>query len=112
MPCHGPTVLYEDNQGCIKLACNEKLSARIKHIDIRHHYFRDFLARGRPIIDLKYCASDIMLADIMTKPLGRDKLNYINSQLGFCTKLKRHTIEWGVEVATFKHNIVCCSVFI
>ena len=30
----GPTTLYEDNQGCIKLALQEKHSARTKHIDV------------------------------------------------------------------------------
>ena len=80
MPCTQSTTLYEDNQGCIKIACNEKISARTKHIDVRHHHLRDLQTRG--IIDLEYCASEQMLADVMTKPLARDKLHNISDQLG------------------------------
>jgi transposase InsO family protein len=85
VPIIGPTVMYEDNQGCIKLACNEKSSARTKHIDVRHHHLRDLQARN--IIDLKYCASDQMLADVMTKPLARHKLNSISELMGLCNNI-------------------------
>eukprot|EP00873_Tetraselmis_striata_P038903 jgi/Tetstr1/459167/TSEL_004613.t1 len=34
----GPTVVYEDNQGAVKLAKNTMASHRTKHIDIKHHY--------------------------------------------------------------------------
>jgi len=82
MPCTQPTTMYEDNQGRIKLASNEKINARTKHIDIRFHHLRDLQTSG--IINLKYCSTEQMLADIMTKPLGRDKLNNINDQIGLC----------------------------
>jgi len=80
IPCAQPTTLYEDNQGCIKIACNEKISARTKHIDVRHHHLRDLQFRG--VVDLEYCATDKMLADVMTKPLPRDKLHDISDQIG------------------------------
>src|SRR6218665_2920613 len=73
----------EDNQGCIKIACNEKVSARTKHIDVRHHHLRDLQFRG--VMNLKYCASDQMIADITTKPLTRDKLLNISNQIGLYT---------------------------
>src|SRR6218665_3407705 len=66
------STLDENNQGCIKIACNDKVSARTKHIDVRHHHLRELQFRG--VTNLKYCASDQMIADIMTKPLTRDKL--------------------------------------
>ena len=72
--------MYEDNQGCIKMACSEKISSRTKHIDVRHHHLRDFQTRGT--INLEYCGTEQMLADIMTKPLGEDKLNYIRDLMG------------------------------
>src|SRR6218665_1647690 len=83
MPCAQSTTLYENNQGCIKIACNEKVSARTKHIDVRHHHLRDL--QFREVMNLKYCASDQMRADIMTKPLTRDKLLNISNQIGLCT---------------------------
>ena len=72
--------MYEDNQGCIKIACNEKISARTKHIDVRHHHLRDLQFCG--VMNMEYCATDQMLADIMTKALARDKLLNISKQIG------------------------------
>jgi hypothetical protein len=34
----GPTTVYEDNEGDVKLANNPMASHMTKHIDIRHHY--------------------------------------------------------------------------
>ena len=65
------TTIYEDNQGCIKLANTEKVNARTKHIDVRHHYLRDLVDRN--MINLVYCESDSMIADALTKPIPRPK---------------------------------------
>jgi len=54
-----PTLMYEDNQGCIKLAASEKTNARTKHIDIRHHHLRDLVDRG--VINFMYCETDKMV---------------------------------------------------
>ena len=35
------TVLYKDNQGCIKLASSEIINTRTKHVDIKYHHVRD-----------------------------------------------------------------------
>lgn len=80
IPCTEATTIFEDNQGCIKLVCVGKMNARNKHIDIRHHHLRDLQTKG--IMDLKYCSTDEMLADVMTKPLNRHKLIGINNRIG------------------------------
>eukprot|EP00253_Pinus_taeda_P027671 PITA_27671 len=36
-----PTVIYYDNQSCIKLLANPVFHDRSKHIDIRYHHIRD-----------------------------------------------------------------------
>lgn len=64
-----PTVIFEDNQSTIKLARNKAHSNRTKHIDVRYHYVREVIQRGQLI--LKYCPTESMTADIMTKPLGK-----------------------------------------
>ena len=57
------TVLMEDNQGAIAIA-------RTKHIDIRYHYVREALQEGT--LDLCYCPTEEMVADLLTnKPLSR-----------------------------------------
>ncbi|XP_064475714.1 uncharacterized protein LOC135389610 [Ornithodoros turicata] len=75
-----PTCIYEDNQSCIKLALGEGLSARTKHIDVRHHYLRDVIHRG--LVDMQYCQSAEMIADVLTKPLPRQRLETFRGCLG------------------------------
>ena len=76
----GPTTLFEDNQGCIKLANNDKGSARTKHIDIRYHHLRDLTERN--IIELVYCETNNMIADALTKPLSKQKLDELKIMIG------------------------------
>jgi hypothetical protein len=75
------SIIWEDNQGCIKLAENEVVHGRSKHIDIRYHFVRE---RVRVIkdVDLKYCPTNNMVADIMTKPLDREKFLRFRNILG------------------------------
>ena len=40
---------------------------RAKHIDIKYHYVREQVAAGT--LDIVYCPTEDMLADILTKPL-------------------------------------------
>ena len=79
-PATGATRMYEDNQGCIKLATSERINARTKHIDIRHHHLRDLVENG--IIELEYCETDKMIADAMTKPLPAPKFKELRSKMG------------------------------
>ena len=67
------TTIYEDNQCCLKLIENKKFSNRTKHIDIKFHYSRELKMRG--IMDYEYCPTSEMTADMLTKPLGKIKLN-------------------------------------
>ena len=63
-----PTVVYEDNQSSISMAQNAQYHGRTKHIDIRHHFVREKVNDGE--IELKYCRSDRMLTDMLTKGLS------------------------------------------
>jgi hypothetical protein len=76
----GPTVIYEDNQSCIKLLQDERSSHRTKHIATKYHFVRDLFKSGE--IDVKYCPSETMTADILTKPLGPEKLRQLTQDLG------------------------------
>ena len=62
------TVIYEDNQAAISLAKNPQYHGRAKHIDIRRHFVRKRVAEGT--IALKYCRTEDMVADILTKGLN------------------------------------------
>ena len=77
-----PTVLYEDNQGAISVANNPIIHARTKHIDIRYHFVREKVEDGT--IQLKYCPTDEMIADILTKPLPTQCFVKFRELMGVC----------------------------
>ena len=64
----GKTVIYEDNQAAIKIAENPVLHDRTKHIDIRYHFVRELVESLK--IDVVYCSTLDMIADLMTKAVG------------------------------------------
>lgn len=79
-PQSDATMVYSDNQGCIALARNPVFHARVKHIDIRHHFVRERLTDGT--LDLQYQPTETMIADILTKPLPRPKFVVHVADLG------------------------------
>jgi len=72
---HGKTrntvKLLVDNLGCMFLAKNPEGHERSKHIDIQAHRIREWVAQRR--VALAHCATEDMIADVMTKPLPRPK---------------------------------------
>ena len=59
--------LNQDNTGCMGMVKKRNMPAKSKHIDIRHHFIHD--AIKEKLMELKWCPTDLMKADIMTKPL-------------------------------------------
>ena len=72
-----------DNQGAIKLASNAQFHNRTKHINIRYHFIRDAIKSS--LISLEYLPTAAMVADIMTKPLPRDKHHEHAAAMGLQT---------------------------
>jgi hypothetical protein len=68
-----------DNESAIKIAYNPVQHTRTKHIEIRHHFIRDHVARGD--IELAYVATKDQLADIFTKPLDEARFCYLRHEL-------------------------------
>ena len=68
-----------DNESAIKIAYNLVQYSRTKHIEIRHHFIRDHVARGD--IDLSYVGTRDQLADIFTKPLDEARFCYLRNEL-------------------------------
>ena len=75
-----PTVINEDNQGAIDLSRNPKHHSRVKHIDIAYHFARERVASKE--IEIVYCPTDSMIADVMTKALSKDKFQKFRLLLG------------------------------
>ena len=67
------SVILQDNESSIKLERNGRKSAgqRSRHIDIRYFFVTDQIEKGN--VEIKYCPTDDMEADYMTKPLQGTK---------------------------------------
>ena len=75
-----PTVIYFDNQSCIKLSANPVFHDRSKHIDIRYQHIIDCVQRR--IMLLSYIPTEDQDADILTKALTRSKFEYHRGRIG------------------------------
>ena len=74
------TWIYCDNQSCIKLSENPVFHDKSKHIEIKYQYIRDMVEKGA--VELLYIATEQQIADVLTKPLSRLKLEYFRDKLG------------------------------
>ena len=74
------TTLFEDSQGSIALAKNPKDHSRAKHVDIKYHFVRQ--AVEEKSIQLFYCPTENMLADILTKGLPKPRFEELGLFLG------------------------------
>ena len=79
MEQHGAIKIYEDNQGCIALSENPVMHRRTKHIDIRYHFIRERVESGE--VKLCYVPTEQQLADLLTKPLGRQQVSRLRERI-------------------------------
>lgn len=86
-----PTQVYEDNQSAICMAKNQQYHGRSKHIDIKFHFVREQVATGS--IELKYCRSEDMIADILTKGLCGPQFKKLRLNMGMKPELNLAAIE-------------------
>jgi hypothetical protein len=70
-PTLAATQVFEDNEACIVLAHSETTKVRTKHIALKWHHFKDQIKQG--FIKVVKIHTTLNWADIMTKPLGRQK---------------------------------------
>ena len=76
----GQIVIHEDNQSAICIAQNPQYHNRTKHIDIKYDYVREKVLDTT--IELWYCPTSDMLADILTKGLTYDKFSRLHALSG------------------------------
>nr|GEU55941.1 hypothetical protein [Tanacetum cinerariifolium] len=72
--------LYCDNKSTITLCCNNVQHSRAKHIDVRYHFIKEQVENG--ILELYFVRTEYQLADIFTKPLPRERFNFLIEKLG------------------------------
>ncbi|GJX20339.1 retrovirus-related pol polyprotein from transposon TNT 1-94 [Tanacetum coccineum] len=73
---------YYDNKSVIALCCNNVQHSRAKHIDIRYHFIKEQVENG--IVELYFVRTEYQLADIFTKPLPRERFNFLIDKLESC----------------------------
>ncbi|GJW84235.1 hypothetical protein Tco_0157380 [Tanacetum coccineum] len=71
--------LYCNNKSAIALCCNNVQHSRSKHIDIRYHFIKEQVENG--VVEL-FVRTKYQLADIFTKALGRERLEFLINKLG------------------------------
>nr|GEX56687.1 retrovirus-related Pol polyprotein from transposon TNT 1-94 [Tanacetum cinerariifolium] len=72
--------MYCDNKSAIALCCNNVQHYRSKHIDIRYHFIKEQVENG--VIELYFINTEYQLADLFTKALGRDRIEFLINKLG------------------------------
>ena len=65
------TKIMCDNQGCISLVKNPIHHSRTKHIDVQYYFIGKKIENE--VIELEYCSTQCMVADVLTKGLVRIK---------------------------------------
>ena len=76
---YGKVKLLVDNQLAIQLAKHSVFHPRTEYITLHYHEIRDSVEKG--LIGLGYVQTHEQLADVMTKPLSKDKFNYLEDLL-------------------------------
>ena len=104
-------VIYEDNQSCIKILPNDQLTTRrTKHIDTKFHFVRELFKNGA--IEIRYCPTDKMIADLLTKPLGAIKTEHFVRGIGLAWLYSGHSGHVVVtRYATIKSLRGCVGLY-
>lgn len=84
-------VIYEDNQSAIVMAKDPQFHGRSKHINIKYHFIREQVTKGS--LELKYCRSANMVADIMTKGLTGECFEKLRMMTGLQPMIKHSESE-------------------
>nr|GEU31992.1 integrase, catalytic region, zinc finger, CCHC-type, peptidase aspartic, catalytic [Tanacetum cinerariifolium] len=73
-------LIYCDNKSAIALCCNNVQHSRSKHTDIRYHFIKERVENG--VIELYFVNTEYQLADLFTKALGKDRIEFLINKLG------------------------------
>nr|GEV89909.1 retrovirus-related Pol polyprotein from transposon TNT 1-94 [Tanacetum cinerariifolium] len=108
--------LYKFKEGDFKRLHIQDIKDISKHIDIRYHFIKEHVENG--VLELYFVNTEYQLADLFTKALGRERIEFLINKLGMRSftpeTLKQLTDEvdeqWFVEVVMFvkgRYVVVC-----
>ncbi|SYW81775.1 uncharacterized protein UHO2_00280 [Ustilago hordei] len=75
----GTPMVYLDNTGCIQVSKDPAQHWKLKHIDTKYHFIHNNVQEGR--VQIKYVDTTRNLADVLTKPIGRQAMQQARSGL-------------------------------
>ena len=72
-------VILQDNQSTMLLACNGQQSSgkATRHIDVRYYFIKDQI--DQKLMRLEICPTDLMVADVLTKPLQGTQFRHLRA---------------------------------
>jgi hypothetical protein len=76
----GTVPIHVDNSSCIAMSKNPEFHDRTKHIDIQYHFLRAHVSTRR--VEIRYCRTEEMVADIFTKALPKAKHDWCVKTMG------------------------------
>ncbi|GJU28214.1 retrovirus-related pol polyprotein from transposon TNT 1-94 [Tanacetum coccineum] len=71
--------MYYNNKSAIALCCNNVQHSQSKHIDIKYHYIKEQVENG--VIKLYFFRTEYQLANIFTKALCRERIEFLIDKL-------------------------------
>nr|GFA20001.1 retrovirus-related Pol polyprotein from transposon TNT 1-94 [Tanacetum cinerariifolium] len=72
------------------------MCARSKHIDIRYHFIKEHVENG--VIELYFVNTEYQLADIFTKALSRERIEFLINKLGMRSFMPETLKQFADEV--------------
>ncbi|GJV94264.1 retrovirus-related pol polyprotein from transposon TNT 1-94 [Tanacetum coccineum] len=72
--------MYYDNKSAIALCYNNVQHSQSKHIDIKFYFIKEQVENG--LVELYFVNTEYQLADIFTKALGRERIEFLINMLG------------------------------
>jgi len=80
IPINKP-IIYNDNSGTVVYSKNGVINSQSRNLDIKYQYIKDLV--DKTLISVVPISTDLMLADMLTKPLVPAKVAQANDQLKF-----------------------------
>ena len=74
--------LYNDNTTALKIMQTNTHTPKGRNIGVHYHWLREAIYATKEI-DAKYCSTDVMVADILTKLLSINRIDELKDLIGF-----------------------------
>ncbi|KAJ1598481.1 hypothetical protein NDA14_001578 [Ustilago hordei] len=87
----GTPTVYSDNTGCIQVSKDPAQHWKLKHINTKYHFIHNNIQEGR--VQIKYVDTTRNLADVLTKPIGRQAMQQARSGLHLQTLAVAYEME-------------------